>query len=171
MKKTLLFILLLLMALIALMPKENLYFTLVNMLSKERIGLNQAAISDQWYRLKLQDLKLSYDGIESAQAEVVSIMPLLVFNTIHATNVEASESFKKMFPFVAENVDIHYALWNYKEASISAQGDFGVLRGAANLLDRNIKLVLEPSQTFSKNPMLRQYFKKTEEGYVYESKF
>ncbi|MCH9812318.1 MAG: hypothetical protein K0U47_00035 [Epsilonproteobacteria bacterium] len=157
-------------ALVALMPKENLYYTLKNRLAQERIMMSEEGIKDQFYALKLDDVALFYDGIESVLVDQADIMVLGVYNTIHLTEVKAAKSLQKMFGFSADSVEIKYVVWNYKEASIYAEGDFGVLRGGLDLMEQKVKLLLEPSAAFLKSPLLRQYFKKSDEGYLYESK-
>jgi hypothetical protein len=97
-------------------------------------------------------------------------MALGVYNKIDAFNVRASQDLKNMFGFSADEVDITYAVWNYGEVEIFAVGDFGTIDGTFELSSQTLRLLLEPSAAFEKSPLIRQYFKKSEEGYIYESK-
>lgn len=170
MKKFLIFTLVGYLAFIALMPKENLYYTLINKLKQERVVIAQESLSDNLISLKGKNILVFYDGIESVQAEKFTISPYLFFNSIKISNVSASEDLKRMFGFSADFVKISYVIWNYKGVDISAIGDFGELKGDVNLESMEVKLILEPSEEFQKSPLLNQYFKKSEEGYIYESK-
>jgi len=170
MKKFLIFALIGYLSFIALMPKENLYYTLVNKLKQERVVITQESLSDNLISLKGKNALVFYDGIESIQAEKFTISSYLLFNKVKIFNVSASEDLKKMFGFSADFVKISYVIWNYKSVDISAIGDFGKLRGDINLETMEVKLMLEPSEEFQKSPLLNQYFKKSEEGYIYESK-
>ncbi len=170
MKKFLIFTLVGYLAFIALMPKENLYYTLINKLKQERVVIAQESLSDNLISLKGENILVFYDGIESVQAEKFTIFPYLLFNSIKISNVSAAEDLKRMFGFSADFVKISYVVWNYKSVDISAIGDFGELSGDVNLESMKVKLILEPSEKFQKSPLLNQYFKKSEEGYIYESK-
>jgi hypothetical protein len=152
------------------MPKENLYYTLLNILKKERVAITQESLSDNLISLKGENISIFYDGIESVKADSFSFLPLMIYNRFDAAGVRASKELKKMFKFSADKVEITYAVWDYKSAKIYAEGDFGTVEGTLDLLGQRIKLLLDPSPEFERSPMIRQYFKKSEEGYIYESK-
>lgn len=170
MKKILIFLAIFYVAFIVFMPKENIYFTLKNSLKSERIGLSEESLSDNFVSLKALNLIVSYDGIKSVKAKEFTVTPFLFYNKVKAYEVSAASSFKEMFSFSADKVEITYAIWNYKEAKIYAVGDFGELDGVFDLEKKSIRVVLEPSMEFENTPIIRQYFKKSEEGYIYEAK-
>jgi hypothetical protein len=170
MKKIIIFFLIFYVAFVALMPKENLYYTLKNKLKQERVTIAEESLSDNLISLKAKDVSIFYDGIESVNADEFSVLPLIIYNKIEASNVGASQDLKSMFGFSAEFVEITYALWDYKNANILASGDFGDIEGTFDVTSGELRLVLEPSLEFEKSPMISQYFKKSEEGYIYESK-
>ena len=168
MKKFIIFLFIFYVAFVALMPKENLYYTLKNILKQERVTISEESLSDNLVSLKSKGVSIFYDGIESVNADEFSVLPLVIYNKIEASNVRASKDLKNMFKFSADLVEVTYALWNYKKAKISASGDFGELYGTFDVTSGELKLNLEPSLEFEKSPMIRQYFKKSEEGLVYE---
>ena len=170
MKKILIFLIVFYIVAIVFMPKENLYFTLKNTLKSEQIGLNEESLSDNFVSLKALGLVVSYDGIKSLQAKELVVTPFLFYNKIKAYEVSAASSFKEMFRFSADEVEITYAIWNYNEAKIYATGDFGELNGVFDLQKKSLQVVLKPSMEFENSSMLRQHFKKSEEGYIYETK-
>ncbi len=170
MKKVLIFLVVFYLAFVVFMPKENLYFTLKNTLASERIGLSEESLSSNLASLEALGLVVSYDGIESVQVKELLITPFLFYNKIEAYEVSSSSSFKKMFSFSADELLITYAIWNYNEAKIYAVGNFGELNGVFDLQKKSVRIVLEPSMEFENSPMLKQYFKKSEEGYIYETK-
>lgn len=157
-------------AFITLMPKENLYYTLKNKLKDERITMTEESINDDFISLKGKKVSIFYDGIESVEADEFSVMALGFYNKIDASNVGAAKDLKNMFGFSADDVEITYAVWNYKIATITASGDFGSIDGTFELASGTLKLLLDPSLEFEKSSIIRQYFKKSEEGYIYESK-
>ena len=51
---------------------------------------------------------------------------------------------------------------------ISGDGDFGEIDGEIDLGSKRVKINLIPSKDFEKSNFIKQ-FKKTKEGYIYES--
>jgi hypothetical protein len=170
MKKFLIVLVVFYLAFIAFMPKENIYYTLLNQLKSERILITQESLSDDLFSLKGEEISIFYDGIESVNADSFSLLPFGIYNKFEAINVRASKELKKMFKYSADKVEIVYAVWDYKRAKIYAEGDFGTIEGELDILGQRVKLLLDPSPSFEKSPIIREYFKKSEEGYSYESK-
>ena len=68
----------------------------------------------------------------------------------------------------ADNIKISYSLWDYENVKIFAKGDFGEINGNFEVLNGKLHLVLDASKKFVNNSFVRQNFKKSEEGLVYE---
>ncbi len=169
MKKFLLMLFSFYLAIVFLMPKVELYYTLKSFLASEHIALTQQQVKDRWFDLKIDRLKLFYDGIESAEAERVTVVPWLFFNKIAAENVRAGSDLRKMFDFKADEVTIYHSVIAPTEAKISAYGNFGKIEGSVALLKGHIKLICEPTDAFKSSAMFRELFRKRDEGYVHES--
>ncbi len=170
MKKGLMFLALFYLALIIFMPRVNFYYTVVNALKSNQISVTQESLNDGLFSLKSDSVVISYDGIESVTLEELSLSAFIFYNKITASNVKASKSLQNMFKYSADLVEVTYVIWDFKRAKIFAKGDFGVLNGVVDLSLKTIKVVLEPSDEFKSSPLLRQYFKNSDEGYIYESK-
>jgi len=157
------------LAILFLMPKTELYYTLKSFLAPQHIVLTQKAVTDRWFDMKIEDLKLYYDGIESAEAQEVEVLPWLLFNRLRAQNVRAGKDLRKMFDFNAEEVLLTHSVIAPLEAKISAHGNFGKIEGSLNLKEGKLKLICEPTKTFKSSSMFRELFRKRDEGYVHES--
>ena len=169
MKKFLLILFSFYLALVFLMPKTELYYTLKSFLAPQHVILTQERVKDRWFDLKIENLKLLYDGIESAQAEQVEVLPWLFFNRISAENVRAGKDVRKMFDFNAEQITVTHSVIAPLEAKISANGNFGKIEGSLKLKEGKLKLICEPTKAFKSSSMFRELFKKRDEGYVHES--
>ncbi len=169
MKKFLLLLTSLYLALVLLMPKVELYYTLKNLLHQEHIVLTQETLRDRWFDLKIEGLKLYYDGIESATAEEVELLPWLFFNQLEATGVKAGKDLKKMFDFVAEKIVVRHSVLQPLIASVKAEGNFGLIKGSFDLKTGKLKLLCEPNSRFKRSQAFRELFRKSEEGYIHES--
>ncbi len=170
MKKFLTILIVFYFSIIIFMPKESLYFTLKNRLKNEQIVIVEDSLNDNFLSLNSEGVSIFYDGIDSVKIENFSIKPYLLYNSMHAQNISPSNDLKKMFKFSASSLDISYAIWDYQNINIKAEGNFGEVVGTIDVLTRTLKLILEPTLRFEKSPLIKQYFKKSEEGYIYESK-
>jgi hypothetical protein len=170
MKKILLFITFFYLGIVLFMPKINLYYTLEGLMKKEHVEIKEGRLVDRWIDLKIEDATLFYDGIASVRVDELTISPWLFYNKIIAKNIQPTAEIKRMMDVKASEVEIRYSLLDYKSIMIEAEGDFGVLHGSLDILSRNLRLILEPSAKFKNHDVVRRYFKKGEEGLVYESK-
>ncbi len=170
MKKIFLFIILFYVGLVLFMPKINLYYTLENLLQKEHLILEEEVIKDRWFDLDMKGVSVFYEGIASVDVKEIKITPWIFYNHVIATDVTMAKALQKMFHFSASKVELRYSLLDYKNILLKADGDFGVLSGKVDLFAQKMIIIVEPSARFKKSDMMR-YFKKTEEGWTYESKF
>ena len=171
MKKLLLALVLFFVGLVLFMPKLNLLYTLESFLQKEHIQINAKESRDRWVDLLLQDVHIGYDGIDSLKIERASIKPWIFYNRIELTGVKPSASVSDMVKTSAKEFHVTHSILHYNVATVEGEGAFGVLEGEIDLKDRKVHLILHPSKSFRHNQILRENFRKTKEGYLYESHF
>lgn len=169
MKKFLIIVMSTYIALVLLMPKTELFYTLKKLLQKEHVVMTQEQVHDRWFDLKIEGLKLYYDGIESAKAADVEVAPWLFWNRLVANDVEAGSDLRKMFDFKADRVAVVQSILSPLHASLYAEGNFGTIEGTIDLKAGKVRVVCEPTKRFKNSTAFRELFKKGEEGYVYES--
>jgi len=157
--------------LIIFMPKENLFFTLKKILKKEHIELVSKDVSDRFVDLRLEDTLFIYDGIESLKAKTITLSPWLFYNTIEAKDISASKALRDMLNIKVDELKITHTIFNPKLAKLKAWGKFGNLDGYIDLDKRLIHLILTPSASFKKSQIVRDYFRNSKEGLLYESNF
>ena len=170
MKKILLFIAILYLGFVLFMPKINLYYTLENFAKKELIEIKEGTLKDRWIDLDIKEAVVSYDGIASIEVDEVKISPWIFYNKITALGLTPTNEIQKMFNARADEVVLTYSVLDYKHIMISAWGDFGKIEGTLDVFAQKVRLVLDPSEKFKHHMLVKQYFKKEEEGLVYESK-
>ncbi len=171
MKKILLAFVLFIIGIILFMPKENLLYTLETILKKEHLELRSDDIRDRLIDLDIKEPLILYDGIESLKANELVITPWILKNKIEATDVRVTKALERILNVKADRVVIDHSILDYKRAYIKASGDFGEISGSIDLGDKKIHLLLNPTKKFKNNQIVRDYFKKSKEGLVYESKF
>jgi len=170
MRKIILFITMFLFGIVLFMPKVNLYFTLENFAKKEHVEVKEGTLKDRWIDLNIKDATIFYDGIASLNANELTIAPWLFYNKVTALGISPTKEIKSMFDVTADKVSLIYSVLDYKYIMIEAEGDFGQIEGTLDVIEQKVRLILTPSQKFKNNTLVRQYFKKEEEGLVYESK-
>ena len=156
--------------LVLFMPKVNLYYTLENFAKKELIEIKEGSLKDRWLDLDIKEAVVSYDGIASVQADEVKISPWIFYNKVTALGVAPTKEVEKLFDARADEVILTYSVLDYKHIMISAHGNFGEIEGTLDMFAQKMRLILDPSEKFKNNTLVKQYFKKEEEGLVYESK-
>jgi hypothetical protein len=171
MKKVFLLIVSFLVGVIIFMPKENLLYTLGKELKKDNIEIVSDEIRDRLIDLDMKNVLLIYDGIEALRIKEIDIKPWMLYNKIEAFDIAPSKSLSNMLNIKAKHLTIIQSIIDMKKAHISGDGDFGVIEGEIDLGKRVIKIILHPKSSFKNSQLLRDYFKKGKEGYIYESKF
>lgn len=168
MKKFLTLFLVIYLSIVFFMPKEELLYTVLNIAQKQKVQVSIKEQHDRGFYQSLEDLTISYDSSKYAVVDSANIMPLLFLNKISLSTVRASSSFKTILPFVADSISLTYHIFNPLAISISGDGDFGSLDGEINLDTKKLKILVTPSKDFEESTLIKQ-FKKTKEGYIYES--
>jgi hypothetical protein len=170
-KRLLVVLLSFLIGVVIFMPKVKLYSLLNSYLSKERVHLKEESLHDRWFYLDVEGLKVYYDGVESLDAGRVLINPWIVYNSLKLTDVRTSDSLRGIVDFKAKEVVLRYHPFSYKVVNIKGKSDYGEFAGEIDLLKRSVKIVFEsPGKKFYNSP-IAGYFKKSEEGEVYETEF
>ncbi|RUM67674.1 MAG: hypothetical protein DSZ06_00720 [Sulfurospirillum sp.] len=171
MKKILIAIVSFLVAVVLFMPKVNLFYTLEELLKKEHVEIVVDSIKDRWIDLVLKDATVFYDKIESVKAKEIDIKPWLVYNVIEAKDITMAKGLQSILNFKIDEAKISHSILHYKSLNIEASGDFGSLSGEVDLLKRSVHILLQPTRRFERSQVARDYFKKSKEGLIYESKF
>ena len=171
--KLLAYILFFFLALIYFMPKESVYYYLEKELLLNKVVLSDEEIKDSGFSLQLNNSKVSYDSIESADVENINIKIFLVYNSLSVSNVKLLDVASSFVPLHIDNINIKYTIFNPLNIVAESNGEFGQANAEVNILDRNMSVVLKPSQL-----MLKKYratlrnLKKNEAGeYRYEKTF
>jgi len=171
MKKLLIALMIFLIGIVLFMPKEHLFFTLRKYLKKEHIEILSSSLSDRWLYLNMDDALLIYDGIESLEAKRVIIKPWIFYNQIEAKDLLPVKSLRNILNIKADDLKITQNIFKPMIANLVADGKFGEISGYIDLKKRTIHLLLRANKGFENSKVVRDYFRKSKEGLVYESNF
>jgi len=171
--KLLAYVMFFILALIYFMPKESVYYYLEKELQKQKIILSDEEIIDNGFSLQLNNTKLSYDSIESANVENINIKIFLVYNSLSVSNVRLLDVASSFVPLHVDTINIKYTIFNPLNIVAESNGEFGQASAEVNILDRNISMVLKPSPLMLKKyrATLRNLKKNKAGEYKYEKTF
>lgn len=158
--------------LLIFLPKESIYNFIEQELSKQNIIISNETRDEKLLSLDIKNAKVFYEGIEGVNIKDINFLSLLVYSKISVKNLEISKSLSSFFPGRIKNIELKHSVLDYKNIIVSSLGDFGVLNGTINLINRTITLKLKSS-----SKMKREYSKvlrsmKLKDGeYIYEYRF
>jgi len=156
------------LSLIVFMPKEQILYTALNTLSKERVNFTIKDISDYGIYADIKETTVIYDKMRVAKIEDMKLFVFLIYNKLSLDSVELKGSFKNMLNVTLLEGSLSYMIFNPYKIFIDAKTTIGDISGSFDIKTSKIKLFLKPNQRFN-NFKYKRYFKKRDGGYVYES--
>ena len=171
--KLITYIIFFILALVFFIPKASVYYFTEKELLKEKVILSDEEIVNSGFSLQLNHTKVSYNSIESANVESINVKMFLLYNSLSVSNIELTSMASSFVPLHIDNLDVSYTIFNPLNIIAKADGEFGEATAEVNILDRNMSVVLVPSEQ-----MLKKYrgtlrnLKKNENGeYEYDKTF
>ncbi|MEA3521473.1 MAG: hypothetical protein U9R50_00705 [Campylobacterota bacterium] len=171
--KLFIYLIVTLLLILFFLPKINLYYQAEVLLQKYKVTISQEKLSDKGFSFLIEEGVIYFDDLVVAKIDEVSIIPLLLYNSVTFSPFSFSEDMKRFIPLGIENLNITHSVVNPLHVKLEGSGDFGSLEGDIGLYERNISLVLNPSPLLIKQkPFWIKRMKKTAEGgYRYESTY
>ena len=133
-------------ALIFFMPKVSLYYYAEQKLAENKIIFSNESAVDNGLSLKLSNADISYDAIESANIKNIDIKLLIFYNSLSVENIELSSMASSFVPLHIKRLDIKYTILNPVTIIANASGEFGEANARLNILDKNVTILLTPSE-------------------------
>lgn len=146
--KSFLISILFLYSLLIFLPKENLYYFLLEKLKAENVEIVNSAIKDKHISLNIYDTNVKYKKTDVATVKNIEVKSLLFQTNIDIKDIKIQKSLKKFFPYDMEYIRIEHNILNPLVIDIELSKQF-------KIKDENIM----------------KYLTKTENGYRYEYQF
>ena len=155
------------------LPKINLYYLSEAFIEKYKVTISGEKLVDKGLSFKIKEGTIYFDDLVVAKIDEISILPLLVYNSIQVSPFSFSKDMEQFLPLAIENINITQSIVNPVHVKIESSGDFGSLVGDIALYDRNISLVLMPSKLLIKQKpfWMKRLKKDSQGGYRYESAY
>lgn len=167
-KKSVLVLVAIWLALVILMPKQEIYYKLEEALDSYEIRLNEEKKSEGFFSLNLKGVSVYVKGINVATIEELNLFTLLFYSSVELRSLLVDDSLKTMIPQETTSAVLRHSILSPLDASVSASGSFGSLTGNIDLNERRVHLDFNESENIQ---MLKPAVKKSEKGWVYETSF
>ena len=168
MKKILAVILTIYLSIIIFMPKEQILYTALNQANSQNINFKIDNPTDFGLFENISKLNLLYDTDDVLEVTNAKLFPLLVYNRLSFSHINLVGSFRSMLDIKIIEAKLTQNIISPTTLNIYALSTIGEIEGSFNLKTDILKVILIPNDKF-KTFKYKNYFKKTEEGYVYES--
>ena len=97
-KKIAIFIVVLWLAVIVMMPKQELYYLLEQELAKKDIKISSEKVSEGWFSLSLKEPSVYVKGIKVATVEEIDIFTLLFYSRGSLKGLLLDRSLERLVP-------------------------------------------------------------------------
>lgn len=155
-------------AILVLMPKQEFYYKLEEVLAKQEIELNEEKIDEGFFSLDLHQVTVYFKGIPVATIEEMDLFTLLFYSSLELQGLHMDDSLKSMVPQETQKAVLSYSVLSPLKVSVDAQGSFGGMTGTIDLNARQVHLDFNESTNIE---MLKPQLKKDEKGWIYETSF
>jgi hypothetical protein len=158
----------LIIAFIAFMPKEQLYYFAERKLSEQNIVISQEEINTKFGALIVKHGVVNFQGIDVAQFNKAKILPLLFVNRATIENIEFLNIAKNFINFDIEALKLNHTILKPFIINLTAFGGFGSAEGFIDLKKRLIRIDITEAKNINS---IKRFLKKGDKGWYYESRF
>lgn len=161
-------ILLIVLVVIALAPKRQLYNLAQHFMANEAIIFSGERIDDGLFSLRISDANIYVKDILVGQLKEMTLTPFIFTNMLTCKAFESSKELRSLVPLSIEKASVKHWVGQPYKLFINASGSFGEAKGFLNLQEKKVYLEIFSVPEFEKH--IKTLAKKSEEGfYVYES--
>ncbi|MEA3513308.1 MAG: hypothetical protein U9R37_06875 [Campylobacterota bacterium] len=177
--KFLIYSLLFIFAFLYFLPKENLYYLLLENLKKEKIVVSNEYIKDTGFALELEGIDVKYQNISVVNTKDIDINSYFFVTNIDIRQTKLDGIMSSFVPDKISKLNIKYSIFNPTVVSIFSTFNLGSCSGEVDLINRVVNLDIKVSKKFKRKYRLvvnklkldKTRKDKNMEYYKYEYKF
>ena len=144
------------------LPRENMFFSLQDILTKDKIYVNTKNIENNIFDLSLNNNKIYYKDINIAKINKIKSLLFIIYNKVELKNIKLNfQNLKINF------LNFKYALFSPYKILISGLANFGKIDGFIDIKKEKGKIYL----LNLKDNNIKYFLKKDKKGYFYEIAF
>lgn len=157
---------------VALAPKNSLYYLLEKELLKHKIVISNEEISDKFFYFEIKNGDIFYEDIYAGEIELVRIYPLVFWNKISLEGISIVDSVARFVPAYTKELSFSYSIVpNPLFATLRGEGDFGTLGGGVDMVERRAFVEVNATNIFLNYKNITQKMKNQDGKWVYEYSF
>lgn len=152
-------------------PKQLAYNFIEQEALNHKVIISDEIKEEKAFSFLLRDANIYFDGLKVANFKRLNLQSLYFKSTFEINEIKLLKSLSKMFPSKIKNVQVKHSILDFDKLSILANGDFGVINGSFDIINRTLHLELKASKLMEKSysKILRK-MKKQKGVYIYEYK-
>ncbi len=163
-----LFLLTFYIAIVAFMPKTELYYYLEKKLKEKGVVIYNEKFKETPLALDISNGIISYQGLDVARFSLITFKPYLFLNTLEAKNIELLDMAKKALDVDIESLKAKHTILKPFIINLDIVGSFGEAKGYIELKEHLVHIdILTPKNI----KPLKRFLRKGEKGWYYESRF
>ena len=158
---------------ILFLPKEQLFYKLINTASQNKVYLSDYTFKENLVSSNIKNINTIYDGINIANIKNIDAKVLLVYNNINITGINLDESLNSFVPSKIKSINIRYSVINPLNVFVDVYSKLYSIKIDFDLIDMKINAVFKTSKFFRKKykKLLRELkYDKDIKDYTYEYK-
>ncbi|MFT7879461.1 MAG: hypothetical protein ABXS91_03615 [Sulfurimonas sp.] len=167
-KKIVTVIVVLWLAVIVMMPKQEIYYLLEQELAKNDIKISSEKIGEGWFTFTLKEPSIYVKGIKVATVKEIELFTLLFYTRGTLEGLQLDPSLERFAPREIDHAVVTHSVVNPMNMIIDANGLFGEAAGSVNVMERGIRMKFSQRKNLG---MLSSKLKKDGEGWLYETSF
>lgn len=156
------------LAVIVMMPKQEIYYFLEQELAKKDIKISSEKISEGWFTFSVKEPSVYVRGIKVATVKELHIFTLLFYTRGSLEGLLLDSSLERFAPGEIDQVLLTHSAVNPFNVTVSGNGAFGEAEGSVNLKEDHLSLKFSENKNLG---MLRSKLKKDGERWIYETSF
>jgi len=167
-KKILIGLFALWLALLVFMPKRALYFKLENALSKQGVVIDEKRINEGFFTLNIEDATIYVKGIEVAKVKEINLFTLLFYSSANVELLVPDSSLKAMVPEKIDHIHLTHSVLSPFKVQLASKGSFGQAEGFAAIKTRKLRVDFVETKDIES---IKRELTKDDKGWHYETSF
>lgn len=165
-RNTAILLILLPLVVVLFMPKRELYYLLEKKLYEKNIVISGEKLDEEFLGLTVEHPIFYLNGAAVASARKISLWSILFYTKVDFHDLKIAEGLPMALDIGV--LDTSHSVLSPLQATFSGESSLGKIDGEVQLQTRIIHLNISEG---GKKRAFAKYLKKSEKGWVYESKF
>ena len=157
------------------LPKESIYYEIEKHLKTENTIISNETVKEKALGIDISDGSLYFEEIKIADIKNIEFETYIYSTNLEIKEITLAKNLGIYAPLKIEKIDLKYNFLDFDKLDkidLSAEGEFGVIDGQIDFINKVINISLEPSKMMKEKTILLNNMKKGEnEKYTYEYKF